>query len=282
MNVLVIGASRGIGFGFTEQYLKAGCSVIATYRNKKTCQHLTDLEKRYPNNLVLRELEITTASSVTSFAKTIKKIDLLILNAGIKGYPVANTKPPGNTLQELENTLNVNTKAHDHIIRELYPKLSQTENACIVYMSSRVGLTSDNESGGYHPYRISKAASNAMIWNWNISLMEDWKNTHPNERSQSPCAVAICPGWVRTDMGGSNARLSVEESVSQMVKVIEYVVETKQSNGLYMYDGTMAEKYTTPAVLKEIVEAKYQKKHPVLHYVKMWLGNKVPFFKRFL
>ena len=240
LNVVVIGANRGIGLGFVEQYLESGDRVVATYRNEGTLGELRTLKDRYPEALSLVRLEVTDSQAVEQFARTVEKVDLLILNAGIKGYPISNTRPPGNMLSELEAALAVNTIAPDHLIRSFYSILSKQENACVVYMSSRVGQTADNGSGGYHPYRISKAAANALIWNWSLELMLEWKKTHQT-MDRTPCAVAICAGWVKTDMGGPNARLSVRESVSGMRRVIEHVRQTKKSNGLYMYDGAVAE-----------------------------------------
>lgn len=264
---VVIGANRGIGLGFARQYLEAGYEVVATYRdgskldaettlsdgNKESLAHLKQV---YGKKINLYKLEITDAEAVSKFAKTIAKIDLLILNAGIKGYPISGTRPLDHTPQHLLDSLRVNTQAPDNIIRSFYPLLTKSANACVVYMSSLVGRTADNESGGYHPYRIAKAASNALTWNWSIELMLDWKKRNPQNLTKTPCAVAICPGWVRTDMGGQSARLSITESVSAMRKVIDHVRNTKESNGLYMHDGSVVEKYPVTDVLKEVLEAK--------------------------
>ena len=85
--------------------------------------------------------------------------------------------------------------------------------------------------------------------------MKEWKERYPDKLSQTPFAVAICPGHVKTDMGGENAALTVEESVSEMMDVISYVTRTKKSNGLYMHGNeTPYVQYVTPAVLKEILE----------------------------
>jgi len=271
---VVIGANRGIGLGFTRQYLEAGYEVVATYRDETklgaettleedTKESLEHLQQVYMQKLTLHKLEITDDESIAEFAKTIAKVDLLILNAGIKGYPVSGTRPPNHTTQHLSDAFRVNTQAPDAIIRSFYPLLAQSANACVVYMSSLVGQTADNDSGGYHPYRITKAATNALIWNWSIELMLDWKRRNPQNLTKTPCAIAICPGWVRTDMGGQNARLNITESVSAMIKVIDYVRETKKSNGLYLYNGDVAEKYSEPEVLKEIISAKEQQKFDV-------------------
>lgn len=251
-SVIVIGANRGIGLEFTRQYLEAGCKVVATYRNEKTLDALHALHDKYGEALSLYPLEVTDQAAIERFSKTVKKVDTLILNAGIKGYEVPYTRPTGNTSDELRSALEVNTIAPDNIIRAFYPLLSEQEDAIVVYMGSRVGQTADNGSGASHPYRIAKAASHALLWNEDIELKLDWKKKHPTQLFRAPCAVAICAGWVRTDMGGPNARLSAEESVSGMLDVIEYVRATKTSNALYMYDGSIAEKYVTPPVHQEV------------------------------
>lgn len=261
--VVVVGANRGIGLGFTSQYLEEGNEVIATYRDEfKLGQEtvlaegrsvsLAHLKQVYAEKLTLCKLDVTNQDHVATFAQTVTKVDLLILNAGIKGYSVSGARPQHHTSEDLTNALRVNTQAPDNMIRSFYPLLVQSPDACVVYMSSLVGQTADNSSGGYHPYRVAKAASNALIWNWSIELMLDWKKWNPQNLTRTPCAVAICPGWVRTDMGGPNARLSVAESVSAMRNVIHHVRETKESNGLYLYNGTVAEKYVVPDVLKEL------------------------------
>lgn len=246
--VCIIGANRGIGLEFVKQYLEQGDEVCATYRQEDTLGPLRSLQETYEKKLSLHRLDVTDITEVQKLSQTIDKIDILVLNAGIKGCSVAHTKPPENTESELTKTLDVNTKAPDNIIRFFYPQLSQRENACIVYISTRVASISDNKSGGSHPYRISKAAGNAMVRNWDIQLIESWKEKQ--KLSERPCAFAICPGWVKTDMGGPLARLTAEKSVSCMKEVIAKVIQTKESHGLYMYDGSFVETYDQPDILK--------------------------------
>lgn len=254
--VIVIGANRGIGLGFVKHYLANNFTVIATYRNENTLHELMTLKTHYPHALSLYSLDITYLDKINAFAQTIDQIDLLILNAGIKGYPISGTRPYENTENQLLNTLQVNTIAHDNIVRAFFPILSQQKNACVAYISSLIGQTADNSSGGYHPYRAAKAAANALIWNWCIELMKEWKKNNSEQLDQSPCAFAICPGSVRTDMTGPHGKQSVEESVSAMAQVIATLIKTKQCNGLYMYDGRCTETYAMPAMLKEIIQSK--------------------------
>jgi NAD(P)-dependent dehydrogenase (short-subunit alcohol dehydrogenase family) len=265
--VVVIGANRGIGLGFTQQYLEAGYEVVATYRDESKLanettltedykESLAHLQQVYAEKLKLYPLEITDEEAVEKFAKTIAKVDLLILNAGIKGYPVSGMKPEEHTSKHLKDAFEVNMLAPDNIVRYLYPLLLETADARVVYMSSKVAQTADNKGGGYHPYRGTKAGFDALVWNWSIRLMEKWKERNPQNLTRTPSAFAICPGWVRTDMGGPDARLSITESVSAMRKVIDHVGQTKKSNALYMHDGTIAEQYPTSEALEEILSAK--------------------------
>ena len=86
--------------------------------------------------------------------------------------------------------------------------------------------------------------------------MKDWAAKYPDKLAQTPFAVAICPGHVKTDMGGESAPLSVEQSVSKMMEVLDYVKKTKRSNGLYLYGKEEPYvQYDTPAILQEILNA---------------------------
>lgn len=251
---IVTGANRGIGLGFVSKLLSRHYHVIATYRDESTLDALNLLKNKYPEALSLYQLDVTNLEGIQRFAATVKKVNLLILNAGIKGYP-PGTKLPDSTEAHFRKALEVNTLAPNNMIRAFYPLLLEQENSAVVYVSSGVSSTVQNGTGGYPGYRESKEAGNALTWNWSIQLMKDWKERHPDKLAQTPFAVAICPGHVKTDMGGANAPLSVEQSVSEMMDIIEYVKKTKRSNALYMH-GTLVPyvQYTTPVVLQEIMD----------------------------
>ena len=254
-DVVVFGASRGIGLGFVEQYAKAGQSVLATYRGDAVPERLGSVKERYPNLITLYPLDVTDKEGVETFAKKVVSVKKLILNAGIKGYSGRGVLPQQHDTAQLLNTLMVNTVAHDTIMRAFFPILSKQRDSIAVYMGSKVGQISDNASGGSHPYRIAKAASHMMMWNWDLALKQEWKKTHPEELAHVPAAIALCAGWVNTDMGGQDASLTVEESVSQMRKTIDTVIQTKMSNGLFMYDGAVSERYPLTQTLQEVKES---------------------------
>jgi short-subunit dehydrogenase len=112
--------------------------------------------------------------------------------------------------------LQTNTLGPHRVTQALLPLLSASEDgrpALILTVSSGLGSISDNTSGGYYGYRISKAAVNM----WNKSLSHEL-------RDQKIIAVVICPGWVQTDMGGSNASLTPEASTNNIINnIIEKV-----------------------------------------------------------
>lgn len=253
-DVIVFGASRGIGLGFVDEYAKAGRNVVATYRGDAFPEKLMAAKERYPNVLTLYPLDITDTDKVYAFAQKVSSLKVLILNAGIKGYSGRGVLPQQHEEGQLLAALMVNTVAHDAIMRAFFPLLSQQRDAIAVYMGSKVGQTSDNEGGGSHPYRISKAASHAMMWNWDIALKQEWASSHPDELAYAPSAIALCAGWVKTDMGGDDARLTVDASVSQMKQMIDKVIQTKESNGLLMYDGQVSECYPITPILKQVFD----------------------------
>jgi hypothetical protein len=86
-------------------------------------------------------------------------------------------------------------------------------------------------------------------------LIQQWREKMLEALRQTPFAAAICAGWVKTDMGGPHARLSIQESTSYMMEVVEILRRTKEANGLLMYDGTMAETYPASRELEEIFYA---------------------------
>lgn len=251
---IVTGANRGIGLGFVSELLDRNYHVIATYRDEATLEALNQLKNQYPEALSLYQLDVTNLEGIQRFAATVKKVNLLILNAGIKGYP-HGIKLPDSTEAHFRKALEVNIIAPNNLIRAFYSLLLEQENSAVVYVSSGVSSTVQNGTGGYPGYRESKEAGNALIWNWSIQLMTDWKERYPDKLAQTPFAVAICPGHVKTDMGGAHAPLTVQQSVSEMMDILEYVKKTKRSNGLYMH-GTLVPyvQYTNLVVLQEILD----------------------------
>ena len=217
--VLITGANRGLGLEFVRQYKEAGWQVIGTARNPEDAQELAALDVR------VVQLDVTDQESVDRMAAELagQPIDLLINNAGI--FPRVG-KIDEIDFDDYSRTLEVNTLGPVRVTRALLPNLRQGELKIVAGLSSNLGSIAENERGNFYGYRESKAALNMFTSSLAAELGPDGFT-----------CLALHPGWVRTDMGGANANLSPEESVSSMRAVLDGL--TAEDNGRYLgYDGT--------------------------------------------
>ncbi len=153
-------------------------------------------------------LDVADPSSVAALASSLegRPIDLLINNAGIF--------PRVRGIDEIDfddyaRTLDVNTVGPVRVTRTLLPNLRAGERKTIVNITSRLGSIALTDNGVFYGYRESKAALNMLT------------RTLANElKPEGFTCVAVHPGWVQTDMGGANANLTPEESITGMRAVI--------------------------------------------------------------
>jgi NAD(P)-dependent dehydrogenase (short-subunit alcohol dehydrogenase family) len=211
MNTLLItGANRGIGLEFCKQYATAGWRVLACCRDPHQADALKQLAARYPDLIHPYALAVTDHAQIEQLARTLsdETIDLLINNAGV--YPAADQRGFGQTnYAEWMNAFNINAMAPLKMAEVFVQQVARSKLKLIVTITSQMGSIDDNGSGGSYLYRSSKAAANMVVKSLSIDLKE-----------KCITAVAFNPGWVKTDMGGPNAMIPVEQSVSDMRKVI--------------------------------------------------------------
>lgn len=215
--VLITGANRGLGLEFARQYAAAGWTVIGTARRPAQADDLRVL------NVEILALDVMDEDSIAALAAVLegRAIDMLINNAGIFPRVSEISKVDANDYRQ---TLMVNTLGPALVTQALLPNLRQGERQRIVNITSQLGSIERN-SGGFYGYRESKAALNMFT-----------KTLAAELGPEGFICLAIHPGWVRTDMGGQNANLSPEESVSAMRVVIDNV--TADDNGTYLgYSG---------------------------------------------
>lgn len=151
---------------------------------------------------------------------------MLINNVGV--CPKSATFDSARLEEELDECLLVNLKVPMLLTNALLPLLKKgaaNSYTWIVNISSVLGSISANCTAGYYPYRVSKAALNAFTKNLSIELKHD-----------QVLAIVLHPGWVRTDMGGSSADISVEESCQGMVDVLQNL-KPNQNGKFYQYNG---------------------------------------------
>lgn len=215
--VLITGANRGLGLEFARQYAATGWTVIGTARRPAQADDLKALD------VEILELDVTDRNSIAALAAVLegRAVDMLINNAGI--FPRVSEIERVDA-DDYAQTLMVNTLGPVLVTQALMPNLRKGELKRIVNITSQLGSIGMN-SGGFYGYRESKSALNMFTKTLATELGPD-----------GFICLAIHPGWVRTDMGGSSANLSSEESVSAMRAVISNV--TSDDNGTYRgYNG---------------------------------------------
>jgi len=209
--LLITGANRGIGLEFCKQYSADGWRVLACCRDPGKAEALNKLTARYSDLIKIHALDVTNHAQIEQLARTLsdESIDLLINDAGI--YPAADKRGFGHTdYVEWMTAFNINAMAPLKIVEAFVQQIVRSKLKLIITITSQMGSVADNSSGGSYLYRSSKAAANMVV----KSLAVDLKD-------KGITSVAFNPGWVKTDMGGPNAMIPVEQSVTDMKKVID-------------------------------------------------------------
>jgi len=202
MTVLVTGANRGIGLELVRQMRARGHQVIGTARKPEQAMELKETGAR------VVQLDVTDSNSIRAMAQQLQgqRIDLLINNAGMLGH---NAQSFGETdFDQVIATFDVNSLGPMRVTQALLPNILAGSGKTVIQISSTMGSIANN-SGGYYGYRASKAALNMLNKSLALELAD-----------QGITSVVIHPGWVQTRLGGENAAITVEDSVTGMVQVI--------------------------------------------------------------
>lgn len=223
---LITGANRGIGLEFARQYVADGWSVLACCRNPGKSDELNKLAVQYPELIKILALDVSDHAQIERLAQELsdKPIDLLINNAGI--YPKTDVNGFGHTdYAEWMQVFRINTMAPLKMAATFATQLARSEHKIFVAITSKMGSIENNSGGGSYLYRSSKAAVNMVVKSLAIDL-----------QSARITSIVIHPGWVKTDMGGPNALISAEQSVSGMRQVISNL-SMADSGKFFSYDG---------------------------------------------
>jgi NAD(P)-dependent dehydrogenase (short-subunit alcohol dehydrogenase family) len=203
---LVTGANRGIGLEVVRQMAERGWNVILTARNEAKGRKAAEALIGMGLDVRFDRLDVTEAESIRRLAEAMKaepgRLDVLVNNAGV--FMEEDQRASEVKMETLRLTMEANFFGPIQISQALIPLLLKSDDPRIINVSSGLGQLSDG-GGGYPAYSISKAALNMMT----VQLAEDLGG---RVRVNS-----VCPGWVRTGMGGPGAPRSVEKGAESIV-----------------------------------------------------------------
>ncbi|MEW7973495.1 MAG: SDR family oxidoreductase [Candidatus Thiodiazotropha endolucinida] len=207
---IVTGANRGLGLETSRQLARLGYHVLMTSRNEVDGHAAQQMLLNEGLDVSYHPLDVRSEASVLAvvqhFRQHHKRLQILVNNAGIFPDPSPEDSASSIFNAEIENVLNgfdTNTLGPLRLCQALIPLMDG--EGCVVNVSSGMGQLS--EMGGCCPsYRLSKTALNALT----RIFSEELKQTQIKINS-------ICPGWVRTDMGGKEATLSIPEGVEGII-----------------------------------------------------------------
>jgi NAD(P)-dependent dehydrogenase (short-subunit alcohol dehydrogenase family) len=216
MNVLIIGASRGIGLELVRQHLAAGDKVTATVRNEAAHAQLAQQGAKP------LWLDVADMASCSGLAWQIdgEAFDTVWFVAGVYGPRSTGLQQP--TQAEFDQVMHTNVLA----AMRLLPAVAGTValNAKIAVISSRMASIGQRTSSSGWLYRASKAALNSVLKDVSLAL-----------QGRAIC-VSLHPGWVQTDMGGVGADITVEHSVRTMRATVAAL--TREDSGRFLnHDG---------------------------------------------
>lgn len=207
---VVTGGNRGLGFEASRQLAKQGYQVIVTSRDEEKGQIATENLQAEGLNVQFRPLDVTINESSYKLAEYLDqqfgKLDILVNNAGVYIDVQANSNRIVTTsIETIQKTLDTNVYGVLRVTQALLPLMKAQNYGRIVNVSSGMGQLS-SMTGGSPGYRISKTALNAVTRIFASEL-----------QGTNILVNAVCPGWVKTDMGGLEAPRTPEQGVDTIV-----------------------------------------------------------------
>jgi len=233
-SVFITGSNRGIGLELVKQLAPHTQHLFAACRTPSQAKELKAIADKH-NHVVVLELDVVDEEAIAKAVNKVTEVvgdnglNCLISNAGSMDKSVNCIEDV--TAESLKTIYSINAVAPAMIAKAFLPLLRiasslasggdmSVSRAAILNMSTRMASIDDNSSGACYAYRMSKVALNMLTKNLSIEL-----------KSDHILAITMHPGWVLTDMGGPNALISTEKSVTSMLKLFSDF--TEKHNGMF-------------------------------------------------
>ena len=224
---VVTGSNKGIGLELVRQLAKAGVRTVLTARSEARGKEAQQTLKGEGLDVDFIRLDVADEHSIRAFAQALEekyaKVDILVNNAGIMSDEDSEFNITNIPLEAVRNVLETNTIGPLMLTQTLVPLLKKSGQARVVNVSSGLGQLSEMEAS-YPAYSVSKTALNAVTKQFASALKSDGVTVN-----------TICPGWVRTDMGGDNAERSTEQSVKGILPLL--LDASEKRTGHFMRDA---------------------------------------------
>ena len=205
--VLITGANKGIGFETARQLAKRGWHVVIGARKASAGQTAAKAITQASGSASFLDIDVSNSESIAraaaEFQKQFDHLDVLINNAGI--YPDEGLTILTISRKQLTETFQTNTFGPVAVTQAFLPVLRKASGARVINVSSGYGQI-EGLSANVPSYCLSKLALNGVTLMFSEAL-----------RSEGIAVNSMCPGWVRTDMGGPNAAHSVEQGADTAV-----------------------------------------------------------------
>ena len=221
-NALIVGASRGIGLGLVEEFVKRGWDVVGTVRGDASAGGLNAVARDSGGKVTIERVDTADAASGAALRDRLgdTQFDLILVNAGVGG-PASNPR----TVTDAEFSDLFITNALGPVrLAEILAKNVKPATGVVGLMTSQRGSIANNP-GGTELYRASKAALNSFT-----------RSFAARHKDKGFTVLSLHPGWVRTDMGGPNAAIDVATSVKGLVDVVERA-QADRRDGFFDYSG---------------------------------------------
>ena len=205
--LLLVGASRGLGEAIAGEFVKKGWHVVGTVRGDgRTTLH--DLADAHPNQVTIEQVDVTEPDQIAGLRDRLdgNAFDMLFVNAGTANHDQDETIAETST-DEFLRVMLTNALGVMRTVESLQDLVRPA--GLIGVMSSGQGSVANIEKGGHEVYRGSKAALNQYMRSYAARHADDGR-----------AMVLMAPGWVRTELGGPEAPLSIEEAIPPLVDTL--------------------------------------------------------------